>query len=57
MERYGDINVKSPDVRTVNYKGVKYHYVMVKQGEESVGESYNAYLIMAEEKERLMFIP
>jgi len=50
MERYGDINVKSPDVRTVNYKGVTYHYVMVKQGEESVGESYNAYLIMAEEK-------
>jgi len=50
MERYGDINVKSPDVRTVNYKGVTYHYVMVKQGEESIGESYNAYLIMAEEK-------
>ena len=50
MERYGDINVKSPDVRTINYKGVTYHYVMVKQGEESVGESYNAYLIMAEEK-------
>ena len=50
MERYGDINVKSPDVRTVNYKGVKYHYVMVKQGEESVGENYKAYLIMAEEK-------
>ena len=49
MKIYGDNNMPSPDVRSRTYKGVKYSYVTVKQGEESYKEKYHIYLIQIED--------
>jgi len=48
LEFYGAKNLKSPDIRNISYKGVSYSYVLVKQGEESVGETYHAYITKIE---------
>ena len=48
LKYYGAENLKSPDIRTITHKGVAYSYVMVKQGEESVGETYHAYVTRIE---------
>jgi len=48
LKYYGAENLKSPDIRTITHKGVAYSYVMVKQGEESVGERYHAYVTRIE---------
>ena len=48
LKYYGEENLKSPDIRSISYKGVTFYYVMVKQGEESTGESYHAYVTKIE---------